>query len=160
MQKREAWRDVTVFLSTYVNNIDKKGRVSVPAPFRAEMMAQSRQSVVIFPSRKEGFLFVWGYDDFLAFAKRINSLPPMSKERQRLSRTILAASKNITLDGDGRMILPADLLEVAKVEDKLLFAGQGEYFTLWNPELYEQCQTADEEHYDDDLETLSEGWAI
>ena len=60
---------MTVFLSSYVNTVDRKGRVSVPAPFRAEMANQSRQMVVIYQAPNENFLYAWGYDDFVKFVK-------------------------------------------------------------------------------------------
>lgn len=149
---------MTVFLSSYTNTVDKKGRVSVPASFRAEMATHSRQVVVVYAAPKEGFLYAWGYDDFVKFAERIKKLPPMSKERQRLARTILAAARPVQFDGEGRIMVPENLMKMAGIEDKALFAGQGEYFTLWNPEKYAEKQEDDWGHYDEDIEALSAGW--
>lgn len=152
---------MTVFLSSYVNAIDKKGRVSVPASFRGEMISHSRQVVVVYAAPKEGYLYAWGYDDFVQFAERIKQLPPMSKERQRLARTILAAARPVNFDGEGRIMLPDHLLKEAGIEGggKALFAGQGDYFTIWNPETYESKQEEDWSHYDEDIEALSAGWS-
>lgn len=149
---------MTVFLSSYINAVDKKGRVSVPASFRAEMANHSRQMVVVYAAPNEGYLYAWGYDDFVQFAERIKKLPPMSKERQRLARTILAAARPVAFDGEGRILVPENLLKEAGIDGKALFAGQGDYFTIWNPEAYEKRQAEDLEHYDDDIETLSAGW--
>lgn len=149
---------MTVFLSSYTNTVDKKGRVSVPASFRGEMVHHSRQVVVVYAAPKEGFLYAWGYDDFVKFAERIQKMPPMSKERQRLSRTILAAARPLGFDADGRVLIPDALLKMAGIQGKALFAGQGEYFTIWNPEKYEDLQTEDWMHFDEDVETLSTDW--
>ncbi len=149
---------MTVFLSSYVNTVDRKGRVSVPAPFRAEMANQSRQMVVIYQAPNENFLYAWGYDDFVKFAERIKKLPPMSRERQRLARTILAAARPVTFDGEGRMLLPEPLLKAAAIDGKALFAGQGDYFTIWNPDKYDEYADADLEHYEQDMEILSSNW--
>lgn len=151
---------MTVFLSSYVNTVDKKGRVSVPASFRGEMINHSRQVVVVYAAPKEGYLYAWGYDDFVKFAERIKKLPPMSKERQRLARTILAAARPISFDGEGRILIPENLMKEAGIEGKAMFAGQGDYFTIWNPETYEQKQQDDWAHYDDDIEMLSAGWDV
>ena len=149
---------MTVFLSSYTNAVDKKGRVSVPASFRTEMATHSRQMIVVYAAPKEGFLYAWGYDDFVKFAERIKKLPPMSKERQRLSRTILASARPLSFDGDGRVLVPENFLKEAGIEGKALFAGQGEYFTVWNPEAYEAKQSEDWGFYDDDIDMLSTEW--
>lgn len=150
---------MTVFLSSYTNAIDKKGRVSVPAPFRSELSLHSRQQIVVYAAPNEGFLYAWGYDDFVKFAERIKKLPPMSKERQRLSRTILSAARPLSFDSEGRTLIPEDLLKAANLTDgKAMFAGQGDYFTIWNPTAYEAKQSSDLEFYDEDIETLSSGW--
>ena len=149
---------VTVFLSSYTNTVDKKGRVSVPAPFRAEMQLQSRQTVVVYAAPKQGFLYAWGYDEFISFAEKIKKLPPMSKQRQRLARTILAAARPLSFDGEGRILIPENLLEIAGIKGKMMFAGQGEYFTMWNPERYTEQEVADSEFYDDDIDVLSTDW--
>lgn len=146
---------MTTFLSTYQNKVDRKGRVSVPADFRSELGSQSRQVVVVFASPAEGFLYAWGYDDFLKFAERIKRLPAMSKERQRLSRTILAAARPLAFDSEGRILLPEPFLAGAKISEQAVFAGMGEYFIIWNPDDHNRRLTDDIAHFEADLEALS-----
>ncbi|MBI1364028.1 MAG: hypothetical protein GC134_08590 [Proteobacteria bacterium] len=150
-------RTLATFLSSYTNKVDKKGRVSVPADFRAELSLQSRQTVVVYAAPDEGFLFAWGYDDFLQFAERIKRLPPMSKERQRLGRSILAAARPLGFDSEGRIMLPEAFMKIAGVTEQALFAGQGEYFTIWDPSRYDTKQAEDLTFYEADLSVLSEG---
>lgn len=149
---------MTVFLSSYTNTVDKKGRVSVPASFRAELATHSRQMVVVYAAPDAGFLYGWGYDDFILFANRIKKLPPMSKERQRLSRTILAAARPLGFDAEGRILVPDEFLKKAGIEGKALFAGEGDYFTLWNPARYEQELADDMNHFEEDFAKLSAEW--
>lgn len=149
---------MTIFLSSYVNAVDKKGRVSIPASFRSEIASHSRQTFVVYAAPNDEYLFAWGYDDFAKFAEKIKKLPPMSKQRQRLARNILAAAHPVQCDADGRVMLPEKFLQAAKLEGKALFAGQGDYFTIWNPEKFEEEQSGDLEFYDDDIDMLSTGW--
>lgn len=149
---------MTVFLSSYTNGVDKKGRVSVPASFRAEMATHSRQTVVVFAAPKEGFLYAWSYDDFINFAEKIKKLPPMSATRQRLARTILAAARPLGFDSEGRILIPDDFLQGADINGKAIFAGQGDYFTIWNPEAYEAKLAADAENVEEDLALLESEW--
>ncbi len=138
---------MTVFLSSYLNGVDKKGRVSVPASFRHEMVAHSRQQVVVYAApdagSNGGYLYGWAYDDFIKLAEKIQQLPALSPVRQRLARAILAAARPLNFDDAGRIMLPDNLMKVAGLEGEIMFAGQGEYFTIWNPARYE-AQMADD----------------
>jgi|TARA_Y100000588_G_scaffold279442_1_gene296276 MraZ protein len=147
---------MTTFLSSYTNSIDKKSRVSVPASFRAELANCSRQTIVIYKAVNENFLYAWSYDDFLEFAQKIKKLPALSKQRQRLSRTILAAAKPVQIDADGRMVLPEAQANALNLNGKVMFAGQGEYFTIWNPEEFEKQAEDDMAFYDNDIEVLNQ----
>lgn len=118
----------------------------------------SRQMVVVYAAPDGKYLYAWGYDDFVKFAERIKKLPPMSKERQRLARTILAAARPLSFDSEGRINLPEQFAKYANLDKQALFAGQGDYFTMWNPEAYELQQTEDLSFYDEDIEVLSSGW--
>lgn len=145
---------MTTFLSTYQNKVDRKGRVSVPADFRGELSGQSRPTIVVFTSPTEGFMYAWGYDDFLKFAERIKRLPAMSKERQRLSRSILAAARPLSYDSEGRILLPEPFIKAANISDQAVFAGMGDYFLIWNPEDHERRLADDVTHFETDLEAL------
>lgn len=147
---------MTTFLSSFENSIDKKSRVSVPASFRAELSNCSRQTIVIYKAVNENFLFAWSYDDFLEFAQKIKKLPALSKQRQRLSRTILAAAKPVQIDADGRIVLPEQLAQSLNLDGKVMFAGQGEYFTIWNPEEFNKQAEDDMAFYDNDIEVLNQ----
>jgi len=56
------------------------------------------------------------------------------------------------------MLLPEPLLKAAAIDGKALFAGQGDYFTIWNPDKYDEYADADLEHYEQDMEILSSNW--
>lgn len=146
---------MTVFLASYLNGVDKKGRVSVPAPFRNEMAAHARQVVVVYAAPEGGYLYGWAYEDFLKLAESIQRLPALSPVRQRLARAILAAARPLNVDGDGRIMLPEDLLKFAGIGDQAMFAGQGEYFTVWQPQAYDKQMSSDAAHLTDDLAELN-----
>ena len=153
---------MTVFLSSYLNNVDKKGRVSVPASFRHEMAAHARQQIVVYAApdagSKEGYLYGWAYDDFIKLAEKIQQLPALSPVRQRLARAILAAARPLNFDDAGRVILPADLAEKAGLGEEVLFAGQGEYFTIWNPQRYDAQMADDGQLTAEDLAAMEGLW--
>jgi MraZ protein len=153
---------MTVFLSSYLNGVDKKGRVSVPASFRHEMATHSRQQIVVYAApdagSKGGYLYGWAYDDFVKLAEKIQQLPALSPVRQRLARAILAAARPLSFDDGGRIMLPENLMKTAGITENVMFAGQGEYFTLWNPERFEAQMSEDAASLTDDLAALDGLW--
>jgi len=151
---------MTVFLSSYLNGVDKKGRVSVPASFRHEMATHSRQQIVVYaaPEANGGYLYGWAYDDFVKLAEKIQQLPALSPVRQRLARAILAAARPLSFDDNGRISLPEALMRGAGLDGSVLFAGEGEYFTLWNPARFEAKMAEDGGSYAADLAALGDAW--
>lgn len=153
---------MTVFLASYLNGVDRKGRVSVPASFRAEMAGHSRQTVVVYPApsnnNERKYLHAWAYDDFVKLAERINRLPALSPTRQRLARTLLAAARPLNFDDTGRIQIPEAMLQVAGITEHALFAGEGEYFTIWEPAAFDAQTQADATFSEADLAELHTLW--
>lgn len=149
---------MTVFLSSYINAVDKKGRVSVPASFRGEMAAHTRQTVVVYAAPEGRYLYGWAYDDFVNLAAKIQQLPALSPVRQRLARAILAAARPLNFDETGRISVPDNLLKMAGISENVLFAGEGEYFTLWDPTAFDAQMAADAAQIHDDLNELNGLW--
>lgn len=149
---------MTVFLSSYTNSVDKKGRVSIPAPFRAEIATHSRPQIVVYAAPDGAYLTAWGYDDFLQLAHTIQKMPPLSGARQRLARTLLAAARPLSADETGRILLPENFLSHANISEGATFAGQGDTFTIWNPAAYNGQHAEDIGNYEADIALLNEHW--
>jgi MraZ protein len=128
---------VELFLSTYVNKVDRKGRVSVPATFRSTLSAQRHPNLLIaFPSVRLPALECTGSDRMVEMQERIESLPQFSEEYENLSQ-LFADAHPLTIDGEGRVILPERLKEHAHIASDVAFVGLGAMFQLWDPARYE-----------------------
>jgi MraZ protein len=130
----ERWgKQVELFLSTYVNKVDRKGRVSVPATFRSTLSAHRQPNLVIaFPSVRLPALECTGSDRMAEMQERIESLEQFSEEYENLS-LLFADAHPLTMDGEGRVILPETLKEHARIGDEVAFVGLGAMFQLWDP---------------------------
>ena len=131
---------MALFLSTFVNKVDKKGRVSVPASFRAALAGQSFAGIVAFRSFKSPALDACGIDWMERLAQSLDNLALFSTEHDDLAASTLADSRQLPFDGDGRIVLPADLAQHAKISDRAAFVGRGPMFQIWNPEAFERFQ--------------------
>ncbi len=131
---------MALFLSTYINKIDKKGRVSVPALYRSTLAQTHFQGFIAFRSYKS--LCVEGCDisRMEKLSQSVDQLDLFSDEQDDLTSVIFSDSRQISFDQDGRVILPEDLCEYAKIENHVSFVGRGPTFQIWNPEIYKQHQ--------------------
>jgi MraZ protein len=131
---------MTLFLSTFTNKLDKKGRVSVPAPFRLVLSGQPFQGIVGFRSYKLPAIEGMGIDRMQRLSDSIDQLDAFSETHDDLTAAIFADAQMLAFDGDGRVVVPDLLLDHAKIRDVVAFVGQGATFQIWNPEIFAQHQ--------------------
>ncbi|MCF8474323.1 MAG: hypothetical protein K9G26_06455 [Emcibacter sp.] len=127
-----------LFTSTYINKVDKKGRVSVPASFRATIPSED-QSVAVFPSLVSKAIEGFDCSYLEHISERLNNyemlITPIQK--QEPAAKILSKSITISIDADGRIVLPQDFIKHAGITDRALFVGLGRTFQIWGPEEYD-----------------------
>jgi MraZ protein len=129
---RALGEEVAMFLSTYVNKVDRKGRVSVPATFRTTLAAQRFPGIVVFPSFKYPALEANSLEWMEELANRLDTLDKFSDEHENLEM-LFALSRELPFDTEGRIALPSDLAEHAAITDSVAFVGVGRSFQLWEP---------------------------
>lgn len=128
---------MTVFLSTVTSKIDVKGRVCVPAAFRAAASAQGFNGIYVYPSFTETAIEGGGQMLMDNVSQMIGQLDPYTEERDALATALFADSHQINFDGDGRANLPVSLLEHAGIDKALTFVGLGAKFQIWDPSRFE-----------------------
>lgn len=131
---------MTLFLSTFINKLDKKGRVSVPASFRSVLVKQAFQGIITFRSYKLPALEGMGMDRMQRLSDSVDQLDLFSETQEDLTTTIFADAQMLAFDKDGRVILPPSLLEHAKIQDMVAFVGRGATFQIWDPDAFQAHQ--------------------
>jgi len=127
---------VALFLSTFVNKVDKKGRVSVPASFRTALVGQTFSGVVALPSLTVPAVEGSGIDRFERLAEGTDQLNPFSEAHDDFAKAIFGRSHQLPFDSEGRIVLPEALIAHAKLGETAAFVGQGRTFQIWEPEAY------------------------
>ncbi|MBT4922464.1 MAG: cell division/cell wall cluster transcriptional repressor MraZ [Rickettsiales bacterium] len=126
-----------LFLSTFINKIDKKGRVSVPAQFRAVLRVEEFQGIIAYPSFINPCIEAAGMNRMEKITEIIEGLDPFSEEKDAFATAILGDSHQLSFDGEGRIILPEVLMQNSELTDRALFIGKGKNFEIWKPEKFE-----------------------
>lgn len=131
-----------MFLGTFINKLDKKGRVSVPAPFREALhkIQSHKSSVIVYRSYRQQALDVLSENKMQQMIERAEGDDFFSQDFDHISATIFADSRVISFDADGRVILPQEFLEHIGVDEQIAFVGKGSSFQLWRPDVFSHFQ--------------------
>ncbi|MCG8354984.1 MAG: division/cell wall cluster transcriptional repressor MraZ [Kiloniellales bacterium] len=133
---------MALFIGTFENKVDRKGRVSVPAPFRQAIAGLTFNGIVAFPSHRAAAIEACGIDFMEQLNERMDHFDLFSDQHDDLALTIFAASHQLACDPEGRVILPPALLEHAGISDRAAFVGKGRVFQIWQPETLADQVTA------------------
>ena len=129
---------MALFLSTFINKVDTKGRASVPAQFRSAVSNQAFSGVILYESSINQCIEGCDIERIQRLSDSIDDLDPFSKERDAFATTILGGAAQLPFDGEGRIIMPESLIKFAKINDKAVFVGKGATFEIWQPEGFEK----------------------
>ena len=127
-----------MFLSTYENKLDKKGRVSVPAPYRSYLSNIGYNGIICYPSFNNQSIEAWPQDRIEKISNSIDTLNPCEEKRDFFATSILSESINLQFDSEGRISLTPKLLKHAKIKNSMVFVGQGKTFQIWEPTIFEK----------------------
>lgn len=130
-----------LFLSTFTNKVDRKGRVSVPASYRAALAGQEWAGVVLYRSPLVPAIVGCDLEYMIRHSEAVDEFQALEDAHQALSSTILADSRQLAFDPEGRILISADLLGHANITDRASFVGRGKTFQLWEPDALEAHTT-------------------
>ena len=127
-----------MFLSTYENKLDKKGRVSVPSSFRSYLSSLGYNGIICYPSFNHQSIEAWPQERIEKISSAIDILNPFEDKRDFFATSILSESISLQFDSEGRISLTPKLLKHAKIKNSMIFVGQGKTFQIWEPSLFEK----------------------
>ena len=131
------------FLSHFILRLDSKGRVSVPASFRAVLAKDSFEGLFCCPSLDRPAIEAGGQPLLAEIEQLITSFPPFSEEREQFATALYGTSETLKMDGEGRVTLPESLKDHAGIMDAVAFVGLGHKFQIWAPDRFSaQLSTA------------------
>jgi MraZ protein len=151
---------MALFLSTFLNRIDRKGRVSVPAGFRAALAGQTFQGVVLFRSSGHACLEGFAMSRMEELSARLDAFDMFSSEQDDLATAIFGDAVQLPFDPEGRIMLPAPLVDFSGLKEQVAFVGMGRKFQIWDPVAFEARKTEARKHIKAQGLTLPKGEVI
>ena len=125
---------MTQFVGTHFGKLDRKGRISVPALFRAELEAAATSHLVFRKAHLHPCIEARSRAVFQHLVDSVLSMAHFSEEREDMEATLIAGSTMLRLDGEGRLVLPEEMVAEAALEESVAFLGKGDRFEIWDAE--------------------------
>lgn len=122
------------FFSQFILKLDAKGRVSIPAPYRAVLSRDGSDGLYCFLSPDRPALEAGGKPLLSEIEQLVEGFPPFSEEREQISTALYGTSEFLKIDGEGRVTLTDALKDHAGIMDAVAFIGLGHKFQIWAPD--------------------------
>jgi MraZ protein len=133
---------MTFFTSEYESKIDAKGRLVLPARIKSQLPASQGDSAegdtyeLVIRRGFEQCLILYPMVEFRKIFSKISALNEFNEEFRKLQRNFLSGVVTLELDGNGRFLLPKNMLAYAQIDKEAMLVGMGNKVEIWNPEIY------------------------
>lgn len=133
-----------MFYSKFINRLDGKGRVSMPATWRHEVAKGGEKTILLRPDLNGQMLEGMEHSRVRKIAESLDNesqYPTDTPLRTDLAKIAISQFQPLDFDINGRILLPEELIAHASLKDKVLFAGVGMTLQLWQPSRYSDWMT-------------------
>ena len=144
-----------LFVSTFVNKIDKKGRVSLPSLFRSALPKDHKNEIILLKSLRAKAIEGLSVLRVQEIAARINNLDFFSEDHNDFTTSIFSEMLPTNLDKEGRFLLPEKFKDFASIRNEVAFIGQGHFFQIVNPKFALHLQQQSRKRLNSNKKTLS-----
>ncbi len=128
---------VSDFIGRYLNKVDKKGRVSVPAGWRPSLISKDFSGIIAQSSLSEKAIDAYPRDYLELLQGKLDLNDPLLEENEYESTVIFGGSV-LSFDSEGRVVLSDLLRNEINLASEALFVGMGRRFRIWNPKIFNE----------------------
>jgi transcriptional regulator MraZ len=141
-----------LFRGSYEYTVDERGRVPLPRQYRERLGGDA----VMVVDGNEGCLEIYSMREYDARAAAIERQPDTTENGRRLRRAFYGNAREVPIDKQTRILVPAPMREAAEIEGAVVIVGRGTVLELWNRQRWENENTIVKERYSEALEQLFE----
>jgi MraZ protein len=124
------------FVSNITLRLDAKGRVSIPASFRAVLARDGFAGLYCYPALDQPAVDAGGHALLAEIEALVGRFSPCSDQREEFLVALYGRSDTVNIDGEGRVVLPDELKQHAGITDAVAFVGLGHKFQIWEPQRF------------------------
>lgn len=119
-----------MFRGRYQHTIDPKGRLSIPAKFREELVERGTETLVL--TEGDHCIVAYPLDEWERFEDKLRQRPQLAPEMRNFLRVTVASAKDCPVDRAGRTLVPPELREFASLQKEVMIVGALTTFEIWN----------------------------
>jgi MraZ protein len=116
-----------MLLGEHEHSLDEKNRLTLPSKLRGAF-----EEGCVVSRGLDGCLYAWPEVEWRRMAERIQAVDPLSADGRRLRRHFFPGAARVELDKQGRMVMPAALLETAGITREVTVAGMSDHLEIWD----------------------------
>lgn len=139
------------FIGEYAHNIDKKGRIIIPAKFR-----DAYDGKLIVSKGLDGCLNLYTLMQWNQMMQQLMSLPNTKKETRLFKRNLAAKASECEIDNQGRILIPSNLVKEADLIKECFVIGTGNTVEIWSKERWDAYNDEHSDDFEEVAETLTE----
>jgi MraZ protein len=124
------------FVANFTSRLDTKGRVSIPAAFRAVLARDGFEGLYCCPSLDRPAIDSGGHALLAEIDQLVGRFGSYADEREELLVALYGRSETLKIDGEGRVVLTDMLKNHAGIGEAATFVGLGNRFQIWEPERF------------------------
>ena len=118
-------------------NLDAKGRMALPTRYRGQL-EESCAGRLVLTVHGDGCLLLYPAPEWEDIERALARLPNQNQQTRRLQRMLLGHATEAEIDSHGRILIPPRLRDFAKLDKRVVLAGLGKKFEIWNEDVWEQ----------------------
>jgi len=135
---------ILMFMGEFKHVLDEKKRLIIPSKYRDEL-----GSTFILTRGIDKCLFLYSNEEWNCLTAKLRTLSFTKKDARNFLRFFLSGATNLEFDKQGRVVLPANLLEYAEIQKDCVIVGVGERVEIWSKENWDKF-------YEDNASDLSD----
>ncbi len=132
------------FLGEYEVKVDAKNRVALPAALKKQLDGIDQ---FVISRALDHCLNFYPIDAWREVESELNKLNPFVKKERDFARFVRGGATEVSLDGQGRILLPKRLMNYAEISNEIIILGNGTLFEMWDLAIYEESLSIDPEDF-------------
>lgn len=140
-----------MFIGEYNHNLDEKGRLAIPVKFREELKGGA-----VVTKGLDGCLFLYPLSEWRILADKLSQLPISQANTRAFARLMLAGAMDVSLDKQGRVMIPDYLRKYINLSKKVIINGLYNRLEIWDEDTWEEYKKKTEADSGEIAEQLGE----
>jgi len=131
------------FMGRFEHTLDAKGRLFIPAKFRAGL----GEAFVLCPSFHQNCLWAFSEEGFNEIIDKLSGVSLMDEDSAMIDAFLFQNANDVAMDGQGRINISPELRQFASLSKDVIIAGTRNRVEIWDKEAYLANKPAVDERF-------------